>query len=504
MGKMASFFAGLGSGYLKADRQRSEDERQAKKDGQDAELFNARMDEINQAKKLNSDLSTASKPATFSENTPTLDTGDGARVYGMQGGADVAASDARQFTRMAPQAPAPTQGQAFAVNGTAVPDRATMQSTVKAYDEGANERIAQAYRANGKPMEAINMSNAVTQAKANSLGLETAQLKFADEKYNRDVVDKVDAHSDWSIGGAQLLTQTQVGSLKGVEVTRLISPDGKMVSFVSTGPDGPGQPLGTFENSLAGKRQFLERLRKAPIESKIAVMADHAKTAKADAAAQEQAARDERKVTAIEKNADTNSRKTDGMMMGLIGGGRGGSGGGGGQPGVPGVALKDRREYLSDFSQGLEDPKAAMTPAESTDIQQRNQTKLVQADAIFSTNAEFGNVLTAPQARAAMDLAQNPKNIRQVKDNNTGAVYEVVEVNGKQVVVGTGALKSKNTNEERVREGGKNPMQELFRMDEKKLMTMAKRPKGVSFAEAAEAQAELDKRKSGPPTLKAW
>ena len=47
MSKMAAFFAGLGSGYLKADRQRSEDERTAKKDAQDKQMFDANMANIN-------------------------------------------------------------------------------------------------------------------------------------------------------------------------------------------------------------------------------------------------------------------------------------------------------------------------------------------------------------------------------------------------------------------------------------------------------------------------
>jgi hypothetical protein len=146
----------------------------------------------------------------------------------------------------------------------------------------------------------------------------------------------------------------------------------------------------------------------------------------------------ERKTAVAEEQAAIASRKMDYLISGGAAG-RARSGVGGGA----GVALKDRRDYLSDFSTGLEDPKTAVDANEAAAMQQRNQTKLVQADAIFSTNAEFGTVLTAPQARAAMSLAQDPKNVRKVQDNNTGTVYEVVNVSGKQVVVGTGSLKPK-------------------------------------------------------------
>ena len=145
----------------------------------------------------------------------------------------------------------------------------------------------------------------------------------------------------------------------------------------------------------------------------------------------------ERKTDVSEKQAAIADRRMDYLMYGAAAKARSGVGG------APGVALKDRRDYLSDFSAGLEDPKTAVDANAAAAMQQRNQTKLVQADAIFSTNAEFGTVLTAPQARAAMSLAQDPKNVRKVQDNNTGTVYEVVNVSGKQVVVGTGSLKPK-------------------------------------------------------------
>lgn len=119
----------------------------------------------------------------------------------------------------------------------------------------------------------------------------------------------------------------------------------------------------------------------------------------------------------------------------------GGAGGGGG--GAPGVALKDRRDFLADTSNFLEDTKTAGTPEEAMAMQRRNEQTLAHADAIFSTNAEFGTVLTAPQARAAMQLAQDPKNVRTVRDTATGQAYETVQVNGKTVVLGVGTMKPK-------------------------------------------------------------
>jgi hypothetical protein len=109
---------------------------------------------------------------------------------------------------------------------------------------------------------------------------------------------------------------------------------------------------------------------------------------------------------------------------------------GAGPAAAPGVALKDRRDFLGDFSGDLPDPKGEADPKVQATIVSDNQRKRAQADAMFTTNAQLGMVLTAPQASAAMTLALDRKNIRLVKDNATGQVYETVAVNGAPVVIG--------------------------------------------------------------------
>jgi len=46
--------------------------------------------------------------------------------------------------------------------------------------------------------------------------------------------------------------------------------------------------------------------------------------------------------------------------------------------------------------------------------------------------------------------------------------------------------------------------QDLSGLSNEQLVGLSRKPRGVSSAEAAEAQRELDNRLSGPPTLKAW
>lgn len=351
------FAAGFNSGASAVNAYHAR-QRQEKLDERDGEIHAERMAEIADAKKLKSDLSSASKPATFSENTPTLDTGDGARVYGMENGADVAGSDARQFQRMAPASAPPTQGQAFAVNGTAVADKPAMQAAVKSYDDGANDRIAQAYRANGKPLDALNMSNAVMENKAKSMGLESAQLKFANEKFNTGVLEEIDSDpADWTKGAAKLLTKTQVGSLAGVTVNPMVSADGKTVNFVGTDADGTSKPIATLPNTPQGRLQFTQQLMKATPEQKISWLAENGKAARDGA----KDTRDERKVEILEKNSETsakaqaaNEKKIDGMIAGLIGGRRNGEGS---ASGVPLQEIYKRLE--TDFS--TKDPDTLKT-----------------------------------------------------------------------------------------------------------------------------------------------
>ena len=202
---------------------------------------------------------------------------------------------------------------------------------------------------------------------------------------------------------------------------------------------------------------------------------------------------DERRTSVAERAADTaakaqaaNERKIEGMLSGLIGGR--GHGGAAGSPGAtPGVGLKDRRDYLSDFSASLPDPKTATDPKEATAITSGNQRILAQADAVFSTNAELGNILTAPQASAAMTLAQTPSNIKRIRDNNTGSIYETVSVNGKPIIIGV---------------AGANPRPETqpSKADEKAPAALPK-PGG---AMAGTVQPKSSPQQTNTPTYEKW
>lgn len=123
-------------------------------------------------------------------------------------------------------------------------------------------------------------------------------------------------------------------------------------------------------------------------------------------------------------------------------GGGGGGGSGGAQPLGAQVGLKDRRDLLNDYGSLLPDARAALDPDQGKKIMDDNARRMEQADAIFSMNAGVGQVLTAPQILAAQQAAVgDPKNVKLMRDGETGAVYQTVMVSGKAVIVGQSRVK---------------------------------------------------------------
>lgn len=158
---------------------------------------------------------------------------------------------------------------------------------------------------------------------------------------------------------------------------------------------------------------------------------------------------DARKTAVSERQADTAERRLGALEARANGGG----GGSGGASGAGAAGWKERREVLGDFGKLLPSADTAATPQEAKDIQTGNARALARADAMFSANAAFGTLLSAPQITQAMELARDPKNLRTIRDAQTGQMYETVSVNGRPVVVG------EVTQQERQQPPGQKPAQ---------------------------------------------
>lgn len=141
----------------------------------------------------------------------------------------------------------------------------------------------------------------------------------------------------------------------------------------------------------------------------------------------------ERKTAVAERQADIAERRLGALEARANGGG---GSGGAGSSGAGAAGWKERREVLGDFGKLLPSADTAATPQEAKDIQAGNARTLARADAMFSANAAFGTLLSAPQITQAMELARDPKNLRTIRDAQTGQMYETVSVNGRPVVVG--------------------------------------------------------------------
>jgi len=442
MGFATGFSAGANAVNSYKNRKRQEE-----KDAQDAEIHTERMAEVAQAKADKQAMRDAGAERTTMQGTAVTTGAGDKNLYSDPAQAAQAADDAKIEAEMRGQQPsAVTMQGATGITGNMAKGHQITTEPVNMASLNSAEakagRFQSALEAQGKPLEAMQMGNAVMENKAKKMGLEVAELDFANRKFNTDVLSGIDADPDWTKGAANLLTKTQLGGFAGKTVTPAVSADGKTVSFVGAGADGATQTLFTLPNTPQGKLQFTQQILKASPEMKVSWLVENAKTAKAEAEALQKQGNWEKDYTLKEKEVNSKgelrvAQAEAAALRGHIAAGRASGGAGS----TNGPALKDRRDYLSDFSGSLPDPKTATTPEEAQAINAGNQRILAQADAVFSTNAELGNILTAPQAAAAMRLAQDPANIKRVRDNNTGMVYETVAVNGKPVILGVGSMK---------------------------------------------------------------
>lgn len=257
---LLAFLGGMGSGYLAQKDRNVELERQARQDAQAAELHNARMDEINLAKKNQAALTAAGQAATVNENAATLDTGAGAKVYDMAGGADIAASDARQFNLhplpitaaadAAPDAPDPVAapravtGSTYSVNGVGYDKAAGIKAAADFNSPDAvNARTAQALRATGRPMEAMQLESAAKTAKL-------SDLQLADAKWKSDIGKAMAAGHE---GIADLVSRSQADGLAEHKLKAVKNADGT-VTYNKVGQDGTLMPIPalTFKDDYDG------------------------------------------------------------------------------------------------------------------------------------------------------------------------------------------------------------------------------------------------------------
>lgn len=272
---MVSFLAGMGTGYIKAKDKAYEQERQAKQDAWMEEQRNRQRQEWSEADKLKADLKDAAATRETVDGTQT--TAGDTKVFS-QTPENAAAVKSMLDNEAELTGAAPVQAQTTAMTGQMARGH-QIGATAEGQNTGEarNQRVVDALMNNGQIERAATMENTALEQKAKKLGLQAAELKFADDQFNRQLGETFANSPDWTQAAAQVLTKTQVGGLAGVNVQAVPSADGKKVDFVGQGADGKQKVLATFDNSDAGKAQFLQRVMRAPVETKIGWIVEEAR-----------------------------------------------------------------------------------------------------------------------------------------------------------------------------------------------------------------------------------
>lgn len=335
MSKFASFLAGMGGGYIKAKDKEYERERQAKDDAWREEQQGWQRADRAEKDALRTSMKDAFADRSTIEGTAVTGAGnkilerDPAQLAVMQ----KIQSDVADLEGTAPVTAAPATGVVSnATRGhqitTGPVDLTSLNSRDAKMARGVNALMAA-----GDPEKAISMENTVMENQAKKLGLNVAQLKFADDQFNRKMQETLSREGDFWGNASQVLTDTSLGGLAGVQVKPVVSADGKTVQMVGV-KDGKEQVMFSAPNTAEGQLAFVQRISKADPATKIGWLKEGVDRE----SARSKAALDERRVAAVEQNANTNERKLDALLMRGAGAGsssgRGaGTGSGASQPG---------------------------------------------------------------------------------------------------------------------------------------------------------------------------
>lgn len=283
MSKFASFLTGMGGGYIKAQDKQYERERQAKDDAWREEQQGWQRADRAEKDALRTSMKDAFADRSTIEGTAVTGT-TGTNLYKDPAQAQAAADEARIEAEMRGESPsAVATMQATGITGnmskghqitTAPVDLASLNSRDAKMARGVNALMAA-----GDPEKAISMENTVMENQAKKLGLNVAQLKFADETTRRQMSNALASGATWHEGAAKFVTQSQYPTIKDVKGESVVSPDGKTVTLFAVMPDGTRKTAGTYPSDETGSIKFMEQFGSLPIETRIGLMQGRATAA---------------------------------------------------------------------------------------------------------------------------------------------------------------------------------------------------------------------------------
>lgn len=403
---MASFFAGMGSGYLKAREKTVQDERQAKQDAWQGELQGRQRSEWQEADNLKSDLKRAAEPVS---------TGS---VVTDAAGSSAFTKDADAATMLADMSSAKNSGTATQ-NATRVvdsvytdPAKADEATKLATTPEAQNTRIVDAYKRSGQADKALTMQAAMRQG-------ELGDIQLANTKFQQRI-------GDWMGGGfdgfRDGLNGFEAGPFKGKKIDFSISADGKTRSVVAIGPDGQPQPTGlVVPNSNEGLYQLGYILDKSVTPEQRLKM--HREEKKQDL--------EEQKVKLAEDKLVAQEK----LWTWRMGGGTGSTGGGGGSGGGRSGANGNAASPSFDPYEGFDSKNAQSAATELVDaaiaqggkpVAPQERARLI-SEQVFRLRDAYSSQ-NASRQRASVFLtearqAQTPEQVESVRQRARASGY---------------------------------------------------------------------------------
>lgn len=269
---IAAIMAGMGTGLVAGKEAAEKKARQDKDDAWQEEQRNRQRSEWSEKDALKTSMKDAFADRSTIEGTAVTGT-TGTNLYKDPGQAQAMAEEARIEAEMRGESPsAVATTQATGITGgmskghqitTGPVDLNAINSRDAKMARGVNALMAA-----GDPEKAISMENVVMQNKAQKLGLDAAQLKFADDQFNRKLQETLSRGGDFWGNASQVLTDTSVGGLAGVQVKPVVSADGKTVQLVGV-KNGQEKVMFSAPNTTEGRLAFVQETSKADPVTKI-------------------------------------------------------------------------------------------------------------------------------------------------------------------------------------------------------------------------------------------
>lgn len=324
MGKGAlAFIAGLGTGYL---NQRNREEEKARQDKFDQIALDRAADEKSERdrkKKILADVASAAQDGSAVE-IQDKSIQPQQSVIGANGIAGAGGSQNQDATSATPIAAQGIPKSTWQVGGKSFSDADSANKAAQEYNapEARNSRIAQAYRANGDHITALDIEGKASRIKGDAIRTEADQLNLnqAKEQEARLAFGRGMVNAYSSGGGAGLMSFLSDSHADGesgaVKFEQQLSPDGKIATVFKINSKGEKLKVGDVPNTDEGWQSAMFKLQRGLDPNALFA---HSAALKKQELEERKVAATERKADADARRADASERKTDALISGVIG-----------------------------------------------------------------------------------------------------------------------------------------------------------------------------------------